>query len=82
MIDSKKEIVLPKAESDKALANRFQTFFKEKIEKIRASFIEQSKSQLYVGHRDTIPNMEKLLHFEPTNADGVEKIFKSHGLKC
>ena len=82
MIDRKKEVVLPKAESDKELADRFQTFFKEKIEKIRASFTEHSNLHSYVGHRDLDPNMEKLLHFEPTDAEEVGNIIKSHGLKC
>ena len=33
LIDNKKEMVLPKAESDNELASNFLTFFREKIEK-------------------------------------------------
>ena len=78
MIDKKKEVVLPKAESDKDLADRFQTFFREKIEKIRASFTKKAD----VSQIDTNPGMEKLLEFEPTNAEELYDIIKSHGLKC
>ena len=38
LIDNKKEVVLPKAASEKELADRFQVYFKEKIEKIRTTF--------------------------------------------
>ena len=78
MIDRKKELVLPTAESDKDLANSFQTYFKEKIEKIRASFTPH----LGIDECDSNPNIEKLLRFEPTDAEEVREIIKSHGLKC
>ena len=78
MIDRKKEVVLPTATSDKDLANRFQTFFKEKIEKIRATFTTQSDDD----HINLNSDIEKLLQFEPTNEEEVSKIIKSHGLKC
>ena len=78
MIDRKKEIVLPTAKSDKDLADRFQTFFKEKIEKIRASFT----TQVGIDECASDPNIEKLLRFEPTDEEEVRKIIKSHGLKC
>ena len=78
MIDRKKDVVLPKADSDKELANRFQTYFKEKIEKIRASFTTQMGFGLGVSS----PNVEKLTRFEPTNEEEVRQIIKSHGLKC
>ena len=38
LIDNEKDMILPKESSDKELANKFLVYFKEKIEKIRASF--------------------------------------------
>ena len=55
LIDNKKEVVLPKATSEKELADRFQSYFKEEIEKIRASFKPR------VGNtREANPEIDKL----------------------
>ena len=70
--------MLPTAESDKDLANRFQIYFKEKIEKIRASIT----ADVGIDQGDSNPNIEKLLRFEPTDAEEISNIIKTHGLKC
>ena len=74
LIDNKKHAALPKAESDASLANRFQTFFREKIEKIRSSFTPLSSS---TTQTDLNPNLQKLSVFEPTNVDEITNIVKS-----
>jgi hypothetical protein len=79
LIDNKKHAALPKAESDASLANRFQTFFREKIEKIRSSFTPLSSS---TTQTDLNPNLQKLSVFEPTNVDEITNIVKSFGIKC
>ena len=79
LIDNKKQAVLPKAESDASLANKFQTFFKEKIEKIRYSFTPLSSC---TAKPDLTPNLQKLSVFEPTNIDEIRHIVKSFGIKC
>ena len=79
LIDNKKEIVLPQSASDVELANEFQKFFKEKIEKIRTSFTPTSKS--VVQQMDN-PDLTKLLSFEPTTEEEVRQIVKTFGIKC
>ena len=79
LIDNKKQAVLPKAESDASLANKFQIFFREKIEKIRSSF---TPSPSYTAKTKPNPNLQKLSVFEPTNVDEISNIVKSFGIKC
>ena len=77
LIDNKKETVLPKSSSDKELANRFQTYFKEKIEKIRASFTNQPETA-----KPTTEIVENLSEFKPTDFDEIKSIVQSYGIKC
>ena len=79
LIDNKKQAVLPKAESDASLANKFQIFFREKIEKIRSSF---TPSPSYTAKTKLNPNLQKLSVFEPTNVDEISNIVNSFGIKC
>ena len=79
LIDSKKEMVLPKSESNVLLANKFQVFFREKIKKIRSSF---TPTENCTAKRDMNPNIQKLNKFEPTNVDEITTIVKSFGIKC
>ena len=77
MIDNKKEVVLPKATSEKELADRFQSYFKEKIEKIRASFKPR------VGNtREANPDIDKLSVFRPTDAEEIKRITQDYAIKC
>ena len=78
LIDSKKEVVLPKSESNVLLANEFQLFFREKIRKIRSSFTPAEST----AKRDLNPNLQKLNKFEPTNVAEITSIVKSFGIKC
>ena len=70
-------MVLPREESDKDLANNFSTFFREKIEKIRASFgpVSEKKSA-------ECPHITKLSVFEPATLEEIISISKSHSIKC
>ena len=71
-------MVLPHAESDQVLANNFLTFFREKIEKIRASFGPVSEKKC----ADPCPNITKMSVFEPATLEEIIRISKSHGIKC
>ena len=79
LIDNKKETVLPKCNSSKALANQFQTFFGDKIAKIRSSFIPTS-TRAELPNIDT--NLQVLSKFKPTHADEIASIVQSFKIKC
>ena len=80
LIDSnKKEVVLPTASSEKELADKFLVFFKEKIEKIRATFTRTSE-KANVPQRDFEGQL--LFEFEPTNVEEVREIVMQHEIKC
>ena len=78
LIDNTKKVVLPKSDSHLDLANQFQIFFKEKIEKIRSQFTpiqnEKGKNSTDCSH--------KLSKFEPATAEEVTEIVKTFGIKC
>ena len=77
LIDNKKEVVLPKSASDKELANRFQVYFKEKVEKIRASFNTQPGTRKALN-----PHIDQLSAFRPTNVEEIKEIIKNYSIKC
>ena len=77
LIDNKKVTVLPKSDSELNLANQFQVFFREKIEKIRSTFTPSTSTEI---HKQSCPR--KLSTFEPTTAEEVTEIVKSFGIKC
>lgn len=77
LIDDKKENILPDAESDKSLADSFQSYFLEKIEKIRASFHKDSNVDT-----DMPTSENSLFEFERTNDEEVKQIITAHGAKC
>ena len=79
LIDNKKDTVLPTSQSDKNLADGFQQFFKEKIEKIRSTFNTPDQSDVI---QEEVSGIKKLSKFEPTTVDEVLKIVKSFGVKC
>ena len=78
LIDNEKEVILPKASSDKELANNFLVYFKEKIEKIRSSFTPSSARR----SNKIDPKIVKLTEFEPATLDEITSIAKSYGVKC
>ena len=79
LIDNKKKAVLPNSESDALLANKFQVFFREKIEKIRSSF---TPTRCCTVQTEVNPKLIKLSVFNPTNVDEITNIVKSFGIKC
>jgi exonuclease III len=78
LIDNEREVILPKASSNKELANNFLVFFKEKIEKIRSTFTPSPQRQSTVIDA----NIVKLTEFEPATLDEIIDIAKSNGVKC
>ena len=78
MTDKTKETILPTAKSDKALADDFLLYFKEKIEKIRKKFTCSQTSQPSLSN----PNLLKMSTFEPATLDEIVGIAKSYGIKC
>ena len=77
LLDNEKEVVLPDAESDSALANSFLQYFTEKIEEIRSSFPTHSDVDV-----DMPRPARKLFEFERTNEDEVRQIVLTFGTKC
>ena len=77
--NNKKEVVLPKASSDKELADKFLIFFKDKIEKIRATFSE-SLEEAGVPKDDF--HGQVLSVFKPTTIEEVKEIVMSNEIKC
>ena len=65
---------MPKAGSDASLANMFQIFFREKIEKIRSSFSPLSSS---TAQTDLNPQC-----LSPLNVNEITNIVKSFDIKC
>ena len=80
LIDNTKEAVLPTAESDVDLANKFLLFFKQKIEKIRAKFPSGKTGSEDVSTPN--PNIEKLSAFSPTTEEELRMIITKFGMKC
>ena len=79
LLDNNKETVLPSAESDLDLANEFATFFREKVEKIRASIPAVKKPS---NTSSLPPDFMYLDHFEPATLDELRKLVLSYGVKC
>ena len=77
LLDNEKEVILPDAESDSALANSFLQYFTKKIEKIRSSFPTHSDVDI-----DMPRPARKLLEFVRTNEDEVRQIVLTFGTKC
>ena len=79
LIDNEKEVVLPTAESDEELAERFLKYFKEKIDKIRSKFPAQEHNEDYP---DPPSSIQPLSTFRPTNAEELRHIVTHFGVKC
>ena len=76
LTDKTKVRVLPTTNSDKELADKFLTFFKNKVQKIRNKFTEKSKSVSASKHP------KQLSHFRLTDIEELSSIIKTHGIKC
>ena len=78
LLDNDSEVILPDAKSDVELANSFQNYFTEKIEKIRATFTQDSN----IDAEDIPPVQAKLLTFENATMDEIRQIVSAFGVKC
>ena len=78
LLDNEQEEILPEAESDVELANRFLRYFTEKIEKIRATFPSNTPD---VDARMPPPR-RKLVSFELATEDEIREIVAEYGTKC
>ena len=78
LLDKKKSSVLPSHNSSKELATRFNTYFKEKIRKIRESF-PPSEANYSSANNFAGTYLEVL---KPATEDEIRSIIKEHGLKC
>ena len=78
LMDAENSSVLPTSTSDTKLANDFQTYFKEKILKIRESFPppEPTSTPLLPG------NIHDFSTFEIATEDEIRKIVQSYGVSC
>ena len=80
LLDNNKETVLPTSQSDQVLANKFQTSFSEKIEKIRASIDKPAHEEASSAIPPNI--IIPLSKLEPATADEIREIIKSFPIKC
>ena len=77
LMDSKKDSCLPTSDSDQALANKFQTFFKEKIMKIRETFAIPVEQTTYNN-----PPLSILSEFTPATEEELRNIINTRGISC
>ena len=78
LMDVKQDTSLPTASSDEHLANKFQSYFKEKISKIRETFTSSD-----FIHQDSTPVTFKAMStFEPATEDELRAIITSFGISC
>ena len=76
LMGANKESALPTARSDVALASNFQSYFREKILKIRESFTQSDNAIL----EPSTPAIMSV--FEPASEDELRKIITTFGIKC
>ena len=79
LLDIKQETVLPYHSSSEELANRFKTYFNEKIRNIRKAFPSQPLSS------DVISNFDQthvLSTFEPATVEEIKLVISTRGINC
>ena len=76
-MDVQKVSALPSSTSDTQLANDFQSYFKEKIAKIRESF----PTPVYTTSTP-IGNQLLFCTFEPATEEEIREIVKTYGVSC
>ena len=79
LMDKKQDSVLPTANSDSELANKFLYYFKDKISKIRKSFPAKVAS---LSSAPLSENIKLLDVFEPATEDEIRAIIISYGVSC
>ena len=79
LLDIKQDTVLPSHESEMELANRFVSYFKEKIDSIRKTFKKSNSVSLNTMQPFNGPVLDI---FEPTTVDEIQAIVSTYGIKC
>ena len=78
LMDREQVTVLPTANSDTLLDNNFQLYFKDKILKIRKSFISMD-----ITSTETLPeSIQRFNTFELATEDEIRAIVRSFGVSC
>ena len=77
LIDNKQGTCLPTASSDIELADQFQKYFKDKIQKIRETF--EKSEEFMAGPPLELPTLST---FEPTTEEELRTIIVTHGIGC
>ena len=70
---------LPTSTSDKQLADDFQQYFKEKIEKIRETFTIQTN---HMHMESTLGDIKEFSTFELVTEEEIRTIVKKYGVSC
>ena len=78
LLDVKQESSLPTAETDVELAENFQTYFRDKIQKIRETFTSTDNR----SHPPRNPNLILLDKFDEVTEDELRAIISSYGISC
>jgi hypothetical protein len=79
LLDNTRETVFPTASSEQELADKFRTYFSEKIEKIRLAIPKPTQSD---DEQKLPADITPLAQFDPTCADEIKDIIKSFPIKC
>ena len=80
LLDNGKEVVLPTTVSDVELANKFQQYFGDKVDKICTSITPSSSTKVRLGSPPT--NVTPLAVFKPATVDEIKSIAMSYTIKC
>ena len=76
LTDNTTPVVLPTTDSEKVLADRFLSFFKDKVEKIRSKF-----SDIQSTVRNPAKTPKQLSFLRLTTEEELVSIIKTHGIK-
>ena len=77
LLDKKKVRTLPEHDNPVKLANEFNTYYIEKIKKIRKEIPTTSESVIEID----VFSGTRLVEFEPTNSDELTELIKEFGIK-
>ena len=78
LVDQQNEAPLPDFDNEKELAEKFSTFFVDKVKNIRDSFPNSSNCNI---EYDSFEG-ETLSEFKLTNTEEIKSIIMEHGVKC
>ena len=80
LLDERQETVLPSHESSSELAERFQSYFRDKISNIRKSFVKPDEKVYNAALFP--PGNPPLVTFEPSTEDELRSIILTYGINC